>query len=217
MGPKVQTEIDLVDKVKEVFGEFGCEINSKIIPARICNHSVSMHKDRYNGVGAIVEDWVYLMYLKANGKLVLKDELTGSFHEISAKNGTMIAFPNSRFSHSYDADMENGDLRVMLGPVTVRNGMVTVSGGGCGGGCGGGGGDGGGGGCGGGDTGGGDTGGGGCGGGDYSGGACGGGSISCGSHDWGHQDHIHYYYWENSDGKKFKRRKKKNKGCCTIM
>ena len=163
-SPQVQTEIELVDKVKDLFADFGCELTTKVIPARICNHSVPMHKDKYNGVGAIVEDWVYLLYLKANGKLVLKDELTGGLHEVLVKDGTMIAFPNSRFSHSYDADLENGELRVMLGPVTFDpvSKVVTMSGG-CGG-CGGGG-----------------CGGGGCGGGDGGCGGCGGGGGGGGS------------------------------------
>ena len=48
--PKVQTEIELVKTVKEIFGEFGCELTTNVIPARICNHSVPMHKDRYSAL-----------------------------------------------------------------------------------------------------------------------------------------------------------------------
>ena len=203
--PKVQTEIKLVDTVKDIFGEFGCELTTKVVPARICNHSVPMHKDRYNGVGAIVKDWVYLLYLKANGKLILKDELTGVSHEVSAKDGTMVAFPNSRFSHSYDAELENGDLRVMIGPVTFNpvSKVVTVSGGG--GGCGGGGGGGcGGGGCGGG--GGGDGGGGDGGGGHDTGGDDGAGGYYCSDNEWNRQNRQMYTYYHDSSGKKMKKK-----------
>ena len=55
------------------------------IPARICKSSVPLHKDRYNGDGDLVENWVHLIYLKAKGCLILVDDFNGKKLKIDVK------------------------------------------------------------------------------------------------------------------------------------
>ena len=71
------------------------------VPARICTSSVPAHKDKMFGKGAVVEGWVCLVYLKAAGTMILHDQVTEQVHEILAKPGQLITFPNSRFLHEY--------------------------------------------------------------------------------------------------------------------
>ena len=158
--------------------------------------------------------------------MILKDDFNGNLHEIKVSNGTLVSFPNSRFTHAY-----KGGFRVMLGPMAIDpvDEKLTYSGGcgGCGG-CGGGG-------CGGGGCGGGDGGDGGDGGGCGSGGggaACGtstdfgGTGEPCPDGDWHKNEDVYWYYmWTDpATGDTERRRKKRNVSqtqcktcCCTIF
>merc|ERR1711976_305310 len=152
--PNIQFKVEVDSCVRaDIEAITGGELPNHCVSGRVCKSSVPMHKDRFNGDGDFVEGWVYLLYLQSNGVMILKDDVSNELLHIDAKPGTMVSFPNSRFSHCYDATNENGALRIMLGPIALdpKTEEITYSGGcgGCGG-CGGGGSCGGGGGCGGG-------------------------------------------------------------------
>ena len=133
---EVEVEKEICEDISE---KIGGKIIKNLVPGRACTTNVPFHKDRYHGDGDLVENWVYLLYVKGEGKMIFRDDFSGEKFEVEVEAGTMVCFPNDRFSHAYERKNKN-EMRVMLGPMTADSSdkSVVYSGGcgGCGGGCG---------------------------------------------------------------------------------
>jgi hypothetical protein len=97
------------------------------VPARVCpsSKSVPLHKDKDDGKGVCMNNWICVVYLshQPHSALVLVDDLTGREHRIAIEPGRLCCWPNARFSHrvdvevgavkGQDAEPERANLRCM--------------------------------------------------------------------------------------------------------